>query len=72
MVFSPFGKWLMVVLPDVAGVWTLEEDHILRKGDVGALKALDEKHGYGASVERQKFLEIWRTASAEMQMNGSR
>ena len=68
----PLGTCLMVVLPDVAGVWTLEEDRILRKGDVAALKELDEKHGYGASVERQKFLEIWRTTSAEMQMNGSK
>jgi hypothetical protein len=56
----------MVVLPDVPGVWTLEEDRILRKRDVGALKTLDEKHGYGASVERQEFLEIWRTTSAEI------
>ena len=58
----------MIVLPDVAGVWTLEEDRVLRKGDVGALKALDDKHGYGASLERQRFLEIWRTSSAEIRM----
>ena len=61
----------MVVLPDVGGVWTLEEDRILRKGDAGALKTLDEKHGYGASVERQRFLEIWRTTSAEIRRNES-
>jgi len=58
----------MIVLPDVAGVWTREEDRILRRGDVGALKALDDKHGYGASLERQRFLEIWRTSSAEIRM----
>jgi hypothetical protein len=44
----------------------MEEDKILRKGDVNALVDLDEKHGFGASVERQKFLEIWRISAAEI------
>lgn len=48
-------------------MWTIEEDKILRKGDVHALKKLDEKHGFGASVQRQQFLEIWRTTSSEIE-----
>jgi hypothetical protein len=40
----------------------------LRKGDARALEKLDQKHGFGASVERQNFLEIWKTSSAEIRM----
>lgn len=59
-----------LVLPDVAGVWTLEEDRILRRGEVNELKKLDKKHGYGATFERQQFLDTWRALSTQKRRMG--
>jgi hypothetical protein len=49
----------------LAGVWLLEEDALLKQGDAGRMAELDEKHGYGASIERQRFLATWRSASRQ-------
>jgi len=46
-------------------VWSFEEDALLRKGNARDMAELDDKHGYGASIERQRFLETWRRASAQ-------
>lgn len=47
------------------GVWTLEEDTILRGGNARKIEELDDKHGYGAAIERLRFLDTWRNASRQ-------
>jgi len=54
-------------LPDMPGVWTEEEDNILKRGDARSMAKLDEKHGIGASATRLMLLRTWRSASAEIQ-----
>ena len=50
----------------MTGVWTQEEDDILRQGDARKMQKLDGKHGYNASTERIQFLQIWRTTAAQI------
>lgn len=49
----------------MAGVWRVEEDAVLTGGDARRIAELDEKHGYGASIERQRFLDTWRSAARQ-------
>jgi hypothetical protein len=48
-------------------VWTAEEDDDLRKGDARRLAELDEKHGHGAAIRRDMFLQVWRQSAAGIQ-----
>jgi TRF2-interacting telomeric protein/Rap1 - C terminal domain len=55
----------MLGLPEIPGVWSLEEDAILREGNARRIEELDEKHGYGEALDRRRFLDTWRSASKQ-------
>jgi TRF2-interacting telomeric protein/Rap1 - C terminal domain len=59
-------NYLIVELPDMPGVWTLEDDQIALKGDAREIEELDEKHGFNASASRAKFLRVWRKRAKEI------
>jgi hypothetical protein len=55
----------MVGLPEIPGVWSLEEDAILRQGNARKIEELDGKHGYGAALDRRRFLDTWKSAARQ-------